>query len=152
MDRAMNRMWTYFWLPETKYIIAAVAVVALLSLRLLPKERRRIGGTAAVFVLCLLGQLLGAVFEAFDYSRVAVMLHELFVIGSGMALFRLVAIFVFRIILPRFGVVVVRIAEDVIVLIVYAAFIIARLHIVGLDPSSLLTTSAVLTAVLAFSM
>jgi small-conductance mechanosensitive channel len=80
------------------------------------------------------------------------MVHELFVIGSGMALFRLVAIFVFRSILPRVGIVTVRIAEDIIVLVVYAAFILARLHIVGLDPSSLLTTSALITAVLAFSM
>jgi hypothetical protein len=77
---------------------------------------------------------------------------RLFVIGSGMALVRLLAIFVFQVILPRLGIVVVRIAEDISVLVVYAAFILARLHFVGLDPSSLLTTSAVITAVLAFAM
>jgi hypothetical protein len=98
-------------------------IFALLSLRLLPKERRRVGGTVVVFGLCLVGNS-SVPLEALDYSRVAVMLHELFVIGSGMALFRLVAIFVFRIVLPRFGIVVVRIAEDIIVLVVYAAFIV----------------------------
>ncbi len=152
MTEVMQRIWTYFWLPETKYVIATVVIFALLSLRLLPRERRRVGGTVVVFGLCLVGQLFGALLEALDYSRVAVMLHEIFVIGSGMALFRLLAIFVFRIVLPRFGMVVVRIAEDVIVLVIYAVFIIGRLHIVGFDPSSLLTTSAVITAVLAFSM
>lgn len=152
MDTMMSRVWAYFWLPETKYVIVAIVVFALLSLRLLPKERRRVGGTVAVFCVCLVGQIFGAILEALDYSRVAVMVHELFVIGSGMALFRLVAIFVFRSILPRVGIVTVRIAEDIIVLVVYAAFILARLHIVGLDPSSLLTTSALITAVLAFSM
>ncbi len=152
MEAAMHKIWTYFWLPETKYIIAVVAILALLSLRLLPKDRQRIGRTTVVFVLCLVGQLFGALLEALDHSRFAVMVHELFVIGSGMALCRLVAIFVFRIILPRFGIVVARIAEDVIVIAVYAAFILGRLHIVGLDPSSLLTTSAVITAVLAFAM
>ncbi|MBP9805117.1 MAG: mechanosensitive ion channel, partial [Candidatus Accumulibacter sp.] len=65
---------------------------------------------------------------------------------------RLAAIFVFRAILPRVGIVVARIVEDIIVLVLYAAFILARLHLVGLDPASLLTTSAVLTAVLAFAM
>ena len=152
MEAAMHRIWTFFWLPETKYVIGAVAFFALLSLRLLPKERQRVARTTVVFVLCLVGQFVGAVFEALDYSRFAVMIHEFFVIGSGMAVCRLVAIFVFRVILQRFGIVVARIAEDVIVLVVYAAFILGRLHIVGLDPSSLLTTSAVITAVLAFAM
>lgn len=152
MEAVMLKIWTYFWLPETKYIIAVVAFFALLSLRILPKERQRIGRTTVVFVLCLGGQIFGAVLQALDYSRFAVMIHELFVIGSGMALCRLVAIFVFRIILPRFGIVVVRIAEDIILLVVYAAFLLGRLHIVGLDLSSLLTTSAVITAALAFSM
>ncbi|MDQ5915532.1 MAG: hypothetical protein QG584_1424, partial [Pseudomonadota bacterium] len=36
MEAAMHRIWTFFWLPETKYVIGAVAFFALLSLRLLP--------------------------------------------------------------------------------------------------------------------
>jgi|JI8StandDraft_1071087.scaffolds.fasta_scaffold06339_1 small-conductance mechanosensitive channel len=152
MQQIMNEMLAHFWLPETKYIIVAVASFALLLLRLLPKERRRVGNTVALFVVCLAGQLFGALLQALDYARVAVMVHEIFVIGSGMAMFRLVALFVFRGILQRLGIIVARIAEDIIILIVYAAFILARLHLVGLDPSSLLTTSAVLTAVLAFAM
>ena len=152
MERILNSMLSHFWLPETKYIIGAVVVFALLLLRLLPKERRRVANTVALFVFCLAGQAGGALLQALDYSRVAVMVHEIFVIGSGMAMLRLAAFFAFRVILSRMGIVVARIAEDVTVLVVYAAFLFARLHIVGLDPSSLLTTSAVLTAVLAFSM
>ncbi len=106
MDKLLERIWAYFWLPETKFIIAGAVILSLLSLRLLARERRRVGGTFVVFVLCLLGQLFGAILEGLDYSRLAVMLHELFVIGSGMALFRLAAIFAFRAILPRVGIVV----------------------------------------------
>jgi hypothetical protein len=58
MDTMMSRVWAYFWLPETKYVIVAIVVFALLSLRLLPKERRRVGGTVAVFCVCLVGQAL----------------------------------------------------------------------------------------------
>lgn len=152
MDNALHRIWLYFWLPETKYIIAAAAFFTLLLLRLLPRDRRRIASTAAVFALCLVGQLFGALLEALDYSRVAVMVHEIFVIGSGMALFRLIAIWGYRVVLPRFGIELSRLAADIILLVVYAAFIVGRLHIVGLDPSSLLTTSAVLTAIVAYSM
>ena len=152
MDTLMQKTWEYFWLPETKYVIAAAVLLTLITLPLLTKERRRAVTTFLAFILCLVGQLVGALFEALDYSRFAVMVHELFVIGSGLALVRLLAIFVFRGILPRLGIVVVRIAEDISVLLFYVAFILARLHFVGLDPSSLLTTSAVITAVLAFAM
>jgi len=60
MTEVMQRIWAYFWLPETKYVIATVVIFALLSLRLLPRERRRVGGTVVVFGLCLVGQLFGA--------------------------------------------------------------------------------------------
>lgn len=152
MDGIIQKLWAYFWLPETKYVIAVFFAFALLSIWMLPLERRRVGKTVATFTISLGGQFFGALLEALDYSRVAVMVHELFVIGSGMALFSLLARFVFRIVLPRVGIVVLRIAEDIILFVVYGAFILARLHIIGLDPSSLLTTSAVITAVLAFSM
>jgi len=152
MNELMSRTIAYFWLPETKYVIAAMVVFALLSLRQLPNERRRVRNTVVLFVMCLAGQFVGALLEAFNYSRAAVVIHEIFVIGSGFALFRLFGHVVFRIALPRLGIVVARIAEDIILLVVYSAFVLARLHFVGLDPSSLLTTSAVITAVLAFAM
>ena len=31
MEAAMHKIWTYFWLPETKYVIGVVAFLALLS-------------------------------------------------------------------------------------------------------------------------
>ncbi|HPT51420.1 MAG TPA: mechanosensitive ion channel family protein [Accumulibacter sp.] len=148
----VDKIWRYFWLPETKHVIAAMVVFALLSLWMVPTERRRVSSSVVLFVVCLVGQLFGAFLEALQFSNGAVFIHELFVIGSGLALFRLLAVFAFRIVLPRLGIVTVRIAEDIILMAVYAAFILARLHIVGLDPGSLLTTSAVITAVLAFSM
>ena len=49
MDATMTRIWAYFWLPETKYVIVVFVVLALLLLRLLPRDRRRIGTTSALF-------------------------------------------------------------------------------------------------------
>ncbi len=69
----------------TRYQFAEPVAYALQRLRLLPKERQRVARTTVVLVLCLVGQFVGAVFEALDYSRFAVMIHEFFVIGSGMA-------------------------------------------------------------------
>ncbi|WP_300455839.1 mechanosensitive ion channel family protein [Accumulibacter sp.] len=152
MDGLISKTVAYFWLPETKYVIAVFVAFALISWQLLPSERRRVGRTAVFFAVCLAGQFAGALFEAFDYSRLAVIIHETFVICSGFALFRLIGHVVFRIALPRVGIDVARIAEDIVLLGIYVAFIIARLHLIGLDPSSLLTTSALITAVLAFAM
>lgn len=134
MNDFWNRVLAYFWLPETKYVLLAFALLAVVALRLLPNERRRIRNTILFFLICLAGQFVGALLEAFNYSRLAVMVHEAFVIGSGFALFRLCGHVVFRIVLPRVGIVVARIAEDILLLVVYAAFILARLHLVGLDP------------------
>jgi len=152
MNEFANRTLAYFWLPETKYVIVVFLVLAVLSLHLLPNDRRRVWSTVLLFLICLAGQLIGALLEAFNYSRLAVMVHEVFVIGSGFALFRLLGHAAFRIALPRIGIVVPRIAEDIVLLVIYATFVLARLHLLGLDPGSLLTTSAVITAVLAFAM
>ncbi len=152
MEGMLSRMLAYFWLSETKFVIAFFVIVTLLSLRFLPNERKRIGKTVAIFMICVGGQVGAALLEALDYSRMALMAHQFFIIGSGMAFFSLVARFLYRVVLPRAGLVLPRIAEDIILLVIYGAFIMARLHLIGLDPASLLTTSAVITAVLAFSM
>jgi small-conductance mechanosensitive channel len=152
MNALIDKTFAYFWLPETKYVIAAFVVLALLSAYLVPEKRRRVGNASIFFLICLVGQFVGAVLEAFNYSRLAVMVHEAFVIGSGFAVLRMLGHVIFRIALPRAGIIVPSIAEDIILLVVYGAFIITRLHLIGLDPSSLLTTSAILTAVLAFAM
>lgn len=152
MNALIEKTFAYFWLPETKYVIAAFVVFALLAFRLLPNDRRRLRNIAALFAVCVAGQIIGALLGALQYSRLAVMVHQGFIIGSGFALLRLLGHVAFRIVLPRLGIIVARIAEDIVLLIVYAAFVVARLHLIGLDPSSLLTTSAIITAVLAFAM
>ncbi|HQC81661.1 MAG TPA: hypothetical protein PLS67_14305, partial [Accumulibacter sp.] len=89
----VDKIWRYFWLPETKHVIAAMVVFALLSLWMVPTERRRVSSSVVLFVVCLVGQLFGAFLEALQFSNGAVFIHELFVIGSGLALFRLLAVF-----------------------------------------------------------
>ncbi len=64
-----SRMLTYFWLPETKFVIAFFVIALLLSLRFLPNERKRIAKTLAIFLLCLGGQICAALLEALDRIR-----------------------------------------------------------------------------------
>ena len=152
LTHMVGKTWAYFWHPESKYVLAIFVALTLLVIRQLPGEVRRVRNTVLLFSVCVGGQLGSALLEAVEYSRLATMLHELFVIGSGFAVLRMAGLFAFRAILPRVGVTVVSIAEDISLFAAYGAFVIIRLHFIGLDPSSLLTTSAVITAVLAFAM
>lgn len=60
--------------------------------------------------------------------------------------------FLFRLILPLCRISLVRILEDLAELAGYCAWLMIYLHAAGLDLSGIVTTSAVMTAVLAFSM
>ena len=78
--------------------------------------------------------------------------HELFVIGSGMALIRLAGLCLFRALLPAAGLKPPRIVEDIVVILAYVGFALVRMRLAGVDLSGIVATSAVITAVVAFSM
>jgi small-conductance mechanosensitive channel/CRP-like cAMP-binding protein len=59
---------------------------------------------------------------------------------------------VFRLILPSIRLTPPRITEDLFVIVAYVAWFMVRLRYAGLDLSSILATSAVITAVIAFAM
>jgi CRP-like cAMP-binding protein len=79
-------------------------------------------------------------------------LHEFSVLASGIAAIRLFGLFLFRLILPLCRINLLRILEDLAEFAGYGAWLMVRLHDAGLDLSGIITTSAVMTAVLAFSM
>ena len=71
---------------------------------------------------------------------------------SGVMVIRLFGLFWFRLVLPAFRISLLRILEDITELIGYGAWLMMYLHDVGVNLSGIITTSAVMTAVLAFSM
>jgi CRP-like cAMP-binding protein len=71
---------------------------------------------------------------------------------AGVAAIRMTGMTVFRGFLPLAGIGMPRIAEDLTTILAYLVWIIARLRATGMDPSSILASTAVITAVLAFSM
>lgn len=137
---------------DTLYLIALTAVLVVVLLRALPAPRRALRNALLLLAASICGQVVAAGLEALAHARLAVWVHEVFVLGAGFALLRLLGLAVFRAVLPWLGVRVVTIVEDIVIFIAYAVFLLARLHGLGLDPASLLTTSAVITAVLAFAM
>ncbi|MCZ7655055.1 MAG: mechanosensitive ion channel family protein [Rhodocyclaceae bacterium] len=105
-----------------------------------------------LFAICLAGQFAAGVLDAHGLSAGAAAGHELFVIGSGLALIRLAGLCLFRALLPAIGLRPPRIVEDIVVILAYVGFALVRMRLAGVDLSGIVATSAVITAVVAFSM
>ncbi|MCB1628564.1 MAG: mechanosensitive ion channel [Xanthomonadales bacterium] len=131
-------------------LVALLLGVLLLALK--PKNRATIRNL--LVGLLLLGALLLAahLLQAVPAERASMVLRVIVLIGVGAVLIRFGCLFVFTSLLPRLRVDLPRIAEDLAFTGLFVAWLIYGLHGAGLDLGSLLATSAVITAVLAFSM
>ena len=145
-------VWDFFWREESPYVVSTALLLAGLLWALRPGDRRSVGYTLGVFALCLAGQLAAAVLVARGLGAGAAAAHELFVVGSGMALIRLAGLCLFRVLLPVVGLRPPRIVEDIVVILAYVGFALVRMRLAGVDLSGIVATSAVITAVIAFSM
>lgn len=142
----------FFWREESLMVMVMALGLALFLLHFHKEERRGITNTLGFFLACLLGQFLSSLIHAMHFDMAANVLHEAFVIGGGIALIRLWGLLVFRIILPFAHLTPPRITEDIFVIIAYIAWGMVRLRYAGLDLGSIVATSAMITAVVAFAM
>lgn len=131
---------------------AMFAVLALLFWALRPADRDALRHTAQFYLLALAGQVAMALLEGAGLGMAGDVLSELFVIMAGVAVIRLWGLVLFRLLLPTLRMRPPRILEDVLVIVGYVAWGMIRLRYAGLDMSQIVTTSAVITAVIAFSM
>jgi len=141
----------FAWHDGLGGLLVLVTIVAVLMLHYRPQDRRSLSATLLMLGLGLLGQLAAELISN-GFPAMASGLHEAFRILEGLAVIRLFGMFVFRLALPLVHLTPPRILEDIIVFLAYVAWGFVRLHNAGLDLSGIVTTSAVITAVLAFSM
>jgi hypothetical protein len=131
------------------WLLAALALAALVFRFARPAERRSLR-MSWVLVACALGALAAAALapEASAARETAVAAS----VGlAGLATLQVLATLLFRGLLsPRFG--TPRIAQDLATTACALAWALLWLRFAGVDPSQLFTTSAVITAVVAFSM
>lgn len=142
----------FFWRDGSLLVLVMALGLAFLLLHFHKEERRSITNTLGFFFACLLGQFLSSLLHAMQFVMAASVLHEAFVIGGGIALIRLWGLLVFRTFLPLARMTPPRIAEDFFVIIAYIAWGMVRLRYAGLDLGSIVATSAMITAVVAFAM
>jgi small-conductance mechanosensitive channel/CRP-like cAMP-binding protein len=131
-------------------IVALVLTSALLRKR--PHERVTFLNTLWLFLMSLAGQAAAVALFAFDFPRAAATVYTIFRIVGAIALIRLFGFALFRLLLPLSGKHPTRIIEDVAIIVAYVGYGFVQLRAAGVDLGSLVTTSAILTAVLAFTM
>ncbi len=147
-----DNMMGFFWSDVSFPLLVMVICLAVLLLHFRREERASLVNTLSFFLVCLLGQFVSGLLHALEYLRAADVTHEVFVIGAGVAVIRLWGLLVFRIVLPAVRLTPPRITEDIFVIIAYVAWFMVRLRYAGLDLGSILATSAMITAVVAFAM
>ncbi len=142
----------FFWREESLPMLVIALCLAFMLFHFIKEERRSVINTLNLFIVCLVGLFVSSLFHALHFTSVAAVLHEAFIIGAGIALIRLSGLLIFRIVLPWVRLTPPRITEDIFVIIAYIAWGLVRLRFAGLDLGSIVATSAMITAVVAFAM
>lgn len=132
-------------------IVIAVAL-GLLLLALKPKDRAGIRNMLVMAVFFGLMVVLALLLSRWSSSRAPMLMMSIAAVGVGAVIIRLGSVLVFRLVMPAAHVEMPRIVEDLCVTGIALAWLLYWLHGAGVNLGSLLATSAVITAVLAFSM
>ena len=137
---------------EVVAAMAAALACGLLLLVLRPADRKWTRSALVVLALAALAFLAENGIRSVGGNRVASIVEEAAGIVTGIVLIRLGGALLFRVLLPLVRVNPARIIEDLSTTALILAGGLVWLRMAGVDLASLVTTSAVLTAVLAFSM
>ena len=148
----MNEMIAALWRDETPYVFGWALVLVLVLYRFLATGRVTLKHSLLFFAFWLLLDVVAAVFAARLQVVLASALHQAALLGLGLVLIRLSGLTAFRVLLPALRVQTPRILEDIVVIGGYVLWAMIRLSYAGVELSSLVATSAVITAVLAFAM
>jgi len=129
----------------------AVWLVALGFYLARPTERSALRMSWVLLLLSIASHALVALVHV-DQPELAQVMLGVMVVLLGLAAIQVAALTLFRGLLPWLGLVMPRIAQDLTVTGLSIVWGMIWLRLSGVDPSQLFTTSAIITAVLAFSM
>lgn len=148
----MQDLSAAFWRAETPYVLGGALLLALLLLQALKDDRATIARTLLLFGALLLLDLLQAGLARSAPWGLARGLLLLVQLGYLLVLFRLICLALFRWLLPALRRPLPRIVEDVVLISGYLLLGMVSLSRAGVELNSLVATSAVVTAVIAFAM
>ena len=91
----------FFWGKESFPLLVMVLAVFVLLYHFRAEDRPGLQNTLGFYFACLLGQFISGIAHAMELIRPADIMNEVFDIGAGIAVIRLLGLLVFRIVLPR---------------------------------------------------
>jgi small-conductance mechanosensitive channel len=141
-----------YWRAEAPALAVLALVLTVLLMQARPHERGVYLNTLWLFLAGLAGQAAAAGLQYFGFPDGAQVTRTVFRIVTAVALIRILGFALFRLALPFVGKQPPRIIEDLAIIVVYVGYGFAQLRAAGVDLGSLITTSAILTAVIAFAM
>lgn len=147
-----DTLWATLWRAESFGLISMVVIIAAVLYRLRPEDRASLRNTLGLCLVGMIGIMVAAALEERGLAASAGFFHEASVVLVGMTLIRLWGQVIFRVLLPLARLRPPRILEDLVVIIAYVAWGFIRLRLAGLDVSGIVATSAVITAIIAFSV
>ncbi len=147
-----QQIFHFAWDPLLYPLTALLALITLLLFRLRENDQRILINTFGFYLVSGSGLLLSGLLAAYGQQSLATPVYNFFMLTLGMAAIRLSGLFLFRLILPALRIHTPSFLEDILVILAYVVWGFVRLRYAGLDLGSIVTTSAIITAVIAFSM
>lgn len=148
----LSNIFSYFWHPRLPLLLVLMIAMAVTLARLKRIDGRTLYISMGIYFFSLLGLLASGLIREIGQENLAGLVRSSAFLLEGLAVIRLAGPFIFRILLPLVRFTPASILEDLAVIFAYVLWAMVQLRYAGLDLSSILTTSAVITAVLAFSM
>lgn len=127
-------------------------VIGLLLRVFKPGLRRELGVTWGLLALGIAAQGGAALADWQTQAALETIFAGAATVLTALALIQLVVLLVFHVLLPALGLVTPRIAQDLTVTALSLAWGLVWLRLSGVDATQLFTTSAIITAVVAFAM
>lgn len=144
--------WVNPWHAGLVAAVLLCSVMQLLLTRSDPDSPHMFRHNLVFGGLCLILSLSGKLMLDLAQRQAAGLLESASMLGFGLLLIRILGLTAFRVLLPALRMHPPRIMEDILLVITYIVWGLVWLRVAGLDLSGLVTTSAVITGVVAFSM
>jgi small-conductance mechanosensitive channel/CRP-like cAMP-binding protein len=134
------------------YTILTFLLTAFLTWRLARGERRSVVTVVALFVVSVLCLALAGELREIGYLTAAEYLRGFAIFGEGLCILYLGALLIFQAIVPLTRLTPPRIVHDVVFSVAAVVWAVIWLRMNRVDLTSIVATSAVVTAVVAFSL
>ena len=133
-------------------VVLLAAALGVLLRVFKPALRRELRATWVLLLLTLIAQGGVAAAHWQASASLAAIMGGAAIVMAVLALIQLAVLIVYHVVLPVLGLTAPRIAQDLTVTGLSIAWGLVWLSLSGVDPTQLFTTSAIITAVLAFAM